>query len=60
MSHDAHCISANRFGDGFDCVCEPDWKAIAARGRKLLEAASVSGVSPDLKLAIEAYLRAGR
>lgn len=21
MSHTEHCISSNRFGDGFDCVC---------------------------------------
>lgn len=22
MSHSEKCLSANRFGDGFDCVCE--------------------------------------
>lgn len=23
MSHSERCLSANRFGDGFDCICEP-------------------------------------
>lgn len=23
MSHSQRCLSANRFGDGFDCICEP-------------------------------------
>lgn len=32
MSHSQRCISANRFGDGFDCICdeEPLAKALEA------------------------------
>jgi hypothetical protein len=34
-THDQRCLDSNRFGDGFDCNCEPDWKALylAAKAR---------------------------
>jgi hypothetical protein len=27
-SHDQRCLDSNRFGDGFDCNCEPDWQVL--------------------------------
>lgn len=40
MSHSQRCISANRFGDGFDCICDTEPLAVAqaeaARLRRVL------------------------
>jgi hypothetical protein len=61
MPHDQRCIDSNRFGDGFDCVCEPDWKAEATRLkgelRILRDQVAISGADArdqyGLSLAVE-------
>jgi hypothetical protein len=37
-THDQQCLDSNRFGDGFDCNCEPNWKALYQELQKKLKA----------------------
>lgn len=50
-SHDQRCLDSNRFGDGFDCNCEPDWKALylAAKAR-------IAELEKECEGHIQAYL----
>jgi uncharacterized small protein (DUF1192 family) len=38
VSHSQRCISANRFGDGFDCICDQEPLPRALKRIKELEA----------------------
>lgn len=53
MSHDQRCLDSNRFGDGFDCICEPDWKAECARLKQAIKEIEDPRNAYGLSLAVE-------
>ena len=62
MSHSDHCLSANRFGDGFDCICEPDpsyragYEAGLRRAKEMAQPFLYGSELDDFSQAIDAEL----